>query len=757
MKIQILLAGVLALTIALPTKALTLSRAQQTWQIDPATLAISVQTSDALLLVNQDALSINDTPQQADMLSQSATQAEWRLLPSGVRVSATLEHALQLSFSWPQDRAVARAQPVSLNWFELAQQQSQTLLLPLDEGMRIPIRHAGWARYLTEHHSGSNTTQDLKMPFWSVQQGTRFISYHLTHPTNNQLFFSQSGGTLGMTARHQFTSLNQTQPFTLAISLGHHALDGAKAYRRWRDQQGLRQSLADKRRVNPLVEKLIGASHVYLFGRDLLAQEDVNDWWGLKNWYFRQPILHPSETVRQELTDRKHEQQWMSAYHRRLLVADINQALNRMISPAENGTVREQYLAAQQRKQWLTEQAGAYLHPPSSWGQGLSSKMVTTLQQAGLNQLWIGLDNWMPAFYQPQVVDQMKQAGYLLGVYDSYNTAIDKGVNDSWLTAQLPDEMRRECAIEIADGSKKTGFRGHGFYLNPACRMDYVQNRVREVLRYGRFNSLFLDVDATAMAREDYHAKSSESAMLQAFNQRMTTLATNEPVVLGSEDGNALTTTGIVFAHGMETVGFGWRDPAMTTQRQSPYFLGAWYPDEKPDFFFKSARVKPMYRELLFAPQFKVPLYQAVFHDEVINSHHWHTDSLKFSDVKTVRDLQTMLYNTPAMVHLSRDEASAPDSPRIRQLQHYQQIFAPLHQVLWDKALVDFVWLDTSGQVQQTRFSDGSQLTANFSAKAYELDSGEVLPGGTLLAQLSNGKTLRWRSLPLTVPPHKTG
>lgn len=198
------------------------------------------------------------------------------------------------------------------------------------------------------------------------------------------------------------------------------------------------------------------------------------------------------------------------------------------------------------------------------------------------------------------MVDSAKQAGYLIGVYDSYNTAIEKGINDSWLTAQLPDRMRETARLK-SRWHVATGFRGNGFYLNPACELGYVKQRVQDILHFGRFNSLFLDVDGTAMAREDYRSRSNETAMLTAFNTRMQDIANTPTLILGSEDGNALTTQGLVFAHGMETVGFGWTDQAMKSDKQSPYYLGNWYPDEKPDFFFKSAQVKEPYRSLLFA------------------------------------------------------------------------------------------------------------------------------------------------------------
>ncbi|MEL0611409.1 glycoside hydrolase, partial [Vibrio echinoideorum] len=46
--------------------------------------------------------------------------------------------------------------------------------------------------------------------------------------------------------------------------------------------------------------------------------------------------------------------------------------------------------------------------------------------------------------------------------------------------------------------------RGNGFYLNTNCHLDYVKHRALDIMSFGRFKSLFLDVEATAMAREDY-------------------------------------------------------------------------------------------------------------------------------------------------------------------------------------------------------------------------------------------------------------
>lgn len=722
--------------------------------INPSTLTIDWNGLSA----NSATLTVDGIPQTVAEITTESTRAFWTLMPSRITVKAELNKGeLDLQFTLPSDIKVKRNQPIELAWFDLAEQETQTLLLPFSEGMRVPTDNKLWTRYLTNNHSGSNTTQDLKMPFWTTQQNDQFISYHLINPTNNQLFFTDVGSEsnsknkslIDMSASHQFTTLNQSQPFAVRITLGNSMLDGAKHYRDWRIENGLSEPLASKQTRNPDINKLVGASHVYLFGKDPLSIQDVKDWWGLKEWYFGRSKLSISDEAKRELSPLSKGKDWLNQYHKQLLLDSISQSLKSLYPVASptlaDNTIEAQYIAAQSRKKWLFEHASSFLNSPDTWGQALSSGMVDNLNNAGLNKLWLGFDNWMPAFYQPNAVELAKQSGYLVGTYDSYNTAIPAQLNDSWLTAQLPDPIRKTCAIEQADGALKKGFRGNGFYLNPNCHLDYVKQRVKDIMKFGHFNSLFLDVDATAMAREDYSDNTSESQMLSAFNNRMQWLSDQPSLVFGSEDGNSLTTRGIAFAHGLETVGFGWTDKEMKQDRQSPYFLGRWYPDHKPDFFFKPAKVKEPYKSLLFSPQYRIPLYQAVFHDEVINTHHWHSDSLKFTNVKTNRDLTAMLYNTPAMVHLTRDEALKSISPRLNALKHYQDGFEPIHEQLWNKALIDFSWLDNKGSIQQTTFSDGSKIIANFSDQAF--NKGDIdVAAASIKAILSNGEVIKWKT-----------
>ena len=58
-----------------------------------------------------------------------------------------------------------------------------------------------------------------------------------------------------------------------------------------------------------------------------------------------------------------------------------------------------------------------------------------------------------------------------------------------------------------------------------------------------------------------------------------------------------------------------------------------------------------------------------------------------------------------------------------------------------DKALIDFSWLNNNGTVQQTTFSDGSKIIANFSDQAFNKSDIDVA-AASIKAILSNGELI---------------
>ncbi|WP_287146390.1 glycoside hydrolase [Aeromonas sp.] len=701
------------LAAPLAAAPLTLQGETQSYSIDPDTLAISV---------NKIPVSAGQPARQVDQLQQDEQQASWHWPAQDARVNVKLDGD-DLLLTLVSDS------PRQLAWYSLPKNQTH-LSLAFGEGSRFSVRDSDWLGYVGDELAELNSHHDLKLPLWSQDAGKQTYSWILQTPYDNQLSFTRKGGRLQLSAQHEFSSVNRQAPMVVRLSVGDDWLAGARRYREWLQGEGAWQSLADKFARIPAGRRLIGASHVYLWGDALLDRQDVKDWPGLQATLRQKPAwLQGFSGEERAALAASAPEPWQQT----LIMAGLNRLIASLLPlPAQQGPLSQSKVLAL-RQQWVKGQFGEQLVAQERWGQGLSLPVVEALQQAGLRKLWLGTPQWTAALQQGDALTAAQRLGYLVGSYDSYDTAIPPGSNDSWLTAQLPVEIGKRCAILEANGKPKPGFGGEGVYLNPGCTLPFAKSRMSELARTSGINSLFLDVDGTAMASNDdnpAHQQGSQ-AMIADRNARMSWVGEPLGLVLGSEDGNALTSKPLMFAHGIQSWGFGWEDAAMRQQAKSPYYLGKWWPDEAPQLFFQPARLKPRYLKTVFNPADRLPLYQAVFHDAVLNSHHWLLDNLKFPGIKEERALLGLLYNTPPLVNLSR---STLDS-RLPELVRLDSQFAPLHEALWDKALVGFRWRDGVGRVQETRFSDGSRLVANFSQSTMILD-GHKLPGRQLLVAL---------------------
>jgi hypothetical protein len=667
-------------------------------------------------------------------LRREGGEVAWVWPAAEVRVRARLDdHDLVLAFSTRREQ--------SLSWFSLPATLSH-LSLALGEGSRFATADPYWRRYLAGEVGSADTNWDLKLPFWSADRGGPVFSWILETPFANEVRFTDERGRLQMRARHRFDRFTQEVPFQVRLHVGKGWLSGARRYREWLKAQGEWASLESKLARVPEGRKLIGATHVYLWGEQVLDRADVRDWPGLLRWLRSEDGAawrrgfgpEPRAALEADPPD---------AWRQRTIVAALQGALRARAplaaSPEDPELIAKQAERARRMRRLAEERLGAWTAPAARWGQGLSPPVLDELRDAGLVRLWIGIPSWTTLFQEPEAVAHARELGYLVASYDSYDTAVAPGVNDEWLTAQMPRALAERCAIFRADGTPQPGFGGKGSYLNPGCVLPYSQERMRRIVRESGINSLFLDVDGTAMARDDHNPQHPDgaAAMVAARRRRLEWVSDELALPLGSEDGNAVASRPLLFAHGVQSWGFGWTDAEMRRDRGSPYYLGAWWPPEEPGLFFKAARVKALYRRTVFNPRDRLPLYQAVFHDAVINSHHWQTDSLKFSDVAGTRALLNLLYNTPPLFNLSRATVAA----RLPAMRRLDAAFRPLHEALWKEPLVDFRWRDESGLVQETRFGDGSRIVANFQPRAVSVD-GQLLAGSSLRARLADGREI---------------
>ncbi|MGF6097124.1 glycoside hydrolase [Pseudomonas sp. 18175] len=669
-------------------------------ELDPTNLAIRATPTGQAPVQASSGVAARAVSQ----LSQSAQQADWQWDDGAFRVSATLEQRdlkLTIRAREPGELSILQ-QPASAI--------GKGLMWPLAEGHYVPIDNAVWKAFLREQ-GDINTTQDLSLPLWGMDHGRFTLSWLLTNPYNNRLRWDEGQA---LSVAHEFTTLDPSAPMTLLLHLGDaDLLAGAKRYRQWLVEQGRYEPLADKLRQAPEAEKLLGASHVYLWGNDLLAPGDVRDWSLLRE---RLRTHELKGLLDKETTQVLKQTTMLNRYEQTVLLRGLNAAINTQARLSwqvhEPDMTRLAARYGELRRELAVAFAGALTDTPDAWG----SKTIQSLVNADLPRLLVTLgEGWEGGLWHPEAIRGGVDAGFLMAPYDSYETALSATENPDWTTAHLGSGAYRNCAIVLKTGKLKTGFQQSGHYTDPRCVRPLLEARVQAVQAKAGFNAWFLDAYATSMVFDSYR---DGAPMTQAQNAEGNIdasrwLNTALKLPSGSEDGNANTAEGILFAHGMQTPVIGWGDQAMTQDKQSTYYVGNWYPPEQPAVFFKPVPLNEPFRTIHFEPSMRLPLYQAVFHGSVITTHHWLFDSLKLSNVRAQNELTQLLYNVPPLYHLS----AATVQQRLPVIEHQDRFFRPLHQRLATQAMTGFQWLTADRWVQETTFADGTRLVANFSAE----------------------------------------
>jgi hypothetical protein len=180
----------------------------------------------------------------------------------------------------------------------------------------------------------------------------------------------------------------------------------------------------------------------------------------------------------------------------------------------------------------------------------------------------------------------------------------------------------------------------------------------------------------------------------------------------------------------------GWGDTDLS-DKKSQYYLGAYYPPEEPRVFFKPVPLKEEYRYIYFEPRFRLPLFQTVFHDSVIATHHWSFASLKTQDQAKTVELLELLYQVPPLYHLNVPEFQR----RKAQLKRHYAFFSPLHRETALLPMTGFQWLTPDGTVQRTTFGGSIELVANFGSGDFRYGGMTLGKESILVARRDSGKS----------------
>ncbi|PXX52856.1 glycosyl hydrolase family 101 [Nocardia tenerifensis] len=367
------------------------------------------------------------------------------------------------------------------------------------------------------------------------------------------------------------------------------------------------------------------------------------------------------------------------------------------------------------------------------WGDGRTPEAIHRMRELGLSRMWLGYDAGDDPMSRA-AVDAAKQAGYLAGPYDSYANAQDPATADN-PASRWPDGVWPTGCVHDADGTPKTGFGDRGCYLSSqALKQDprLLADRYASMTANGA-NTYFLDVDAAGEFFDDHTPEHPMNQRQDRDNRlaRLRALAEERGQVLGSESAGAWASTVLAYSHGSQTPV---SDLLWKAERDKETW-GGWAPERAPRSFFQPAELPAAAAEAMFDPAYRVPLYETVLHDSVINLDRWELSYYKLPRQQTMRALTAILNNTPLNLVLDQHELSTHGA----EIARLQQYFAPLHEAAGTTPMTEFRRLTADRLVQRSTFGDGTlTVTANFGTETYD-----DLPGGCVDAKLATDSTPR--------------
>ena len=250
---------------------------------------------------------------------------------------------------------------------------------------------------------------------------------------------------------------------------------------------------------------------------------------------------------------------------------------------------------------------------------------------------------------------------------------------------------------------------------------------MNDILQNGpKYNSWFIDCDATGEIYDDYSAKhiTTQEQDLKARLQRMDYISQEKGMVVGSEGGNDFASSTIAFAHGIETPVIKWDDEDMRKNKTSPYYVGGyWSPNQNvPEKYAKQVPLKEEYKQVYLNPVYSVPLYKLVYNDSVITTHHWEWGSLKVKDEVGNRMLYELLYNVPPLYHLDEVEWNKHK----QEITQHLKVWNEVHEKAVKEEMTDFAYLSEDKLVQLASYGKNIKIIVNFSNEEIEIQRTKI-------------------------------
>lgn len=606
-------------------------------------------------------------------------------------------------------------------------ENSESLILPIAAGIEVDASDTAIMELLEQR----SPWRLKELPVLGARYGDRMLVVIVPWPHYADLVFED--GKAGIEFSFPKDRNNVTACDIVAQWTEVDSIAPARAFRAWRAEAesigGLNRprSLARKIEEFGKAERLLGAPHFYLWGPAMFSRHDAprQKWTSLAKALVKAPEGSMRAKIRAEFNDEQCDalgelagSDWPIAYLLPIVAGGIEEALKSRALLKLPDSASDSEVVSKNRES-IALALEPFVRNKNNWGDGLSTVLLDEMKSAGIDRAVLTLSDLYGAAVRPDVADRAEELEYLIGPYDSYHSvhSPDAGPDDTWETAQFDENAFIAGRVVKEEGRRQGGFKGRGYHFSPEAAWPYVQDRVDRVMANNGYSSWFIDCDATAECFDDFNPLHPATRVddMNIRRDRLSWLEKDRSLVVGSEGGSVLYADVIHFGHGVHTPYIGHLYPGFR-DRESEYYLGRHWPADTPEQSFKPINAPNELISPYFDPSLRVPLYQAALGDELVSTHHWSFDSLKFENIRSTRALFEILYRVPPMYHINRGTWET----RKEAILHHVGFWAPLHEKLAIAPLVKFERLSDDGLAQRTTYLTEKgevTITVNFGDK----------------------------------------
>ncbi|ESQ86735.1 glycoside hydrolase [Asticcacaulis benevestitus] len=347
------------------------------------------------------------------------------------------------------------------------------------------------------------------------------------------------------------------------------------------------------------------------------------------------------------------------------------------------------------------------------WGDGRDLVFLDELKALGIHKLVISYDQDPKTgkyLVQPAYLKKAHALGYLAGPYDAFDNGQPDAMADMPAAMWGPDLYPSGC-LRDAKGAIVPGFANRGCQMSSQAIANHSggfvpAKRYADHIEAGA-SQVFIDVDAFGTFYDDF-SPDHRMTKAQDRNNRLARMGMGIKtfgLVQGSENVTAWSSGVTHYTHGTGQAHMIAVWPILNDTR----FKGYW-PPERPPIYFGHFTPTPEEARGLFGPADRLPLFEAVYHDDVVAVDRWEFGLTRVMGAEKSRYARALLYGIPTMWNLDRRELKTYGA----WLKAAHDDFQAVHGVSAPVALTQFEWLSDNRLVQRVQFADGRTVTANF-------------------------------------------